>query len=143
MAEEAPITPAPAPWKLKGNVYVASFLNKAGNLPSHAYSPLEANSDYASEAASGKHVGGLAMFQMIRYTDSPVGPYDELIICPGFYEYQTEEDIKGGNAKKRKTQKGPRISRIYVSQKYTCYNGRKSETLLIRLFPFISSFLPH
>lgn len=61
------------------------------------------------------------MLQFIRYTDSPVGPYDEMIVVPGGFEYE-REDEGGRRVKKR----NPRITRIYVSQKDTCYNGRKS-----------------
>jgi hypothetical protein len=56
------------------------------------------------------------MAQIIRYTDSPVGPYDELVLVPGKFEY--EHGGKRSNAK---------VSRIYVSQEKACYNGRKSE----------------
>lgn len=114
--------PVLPPWKLKGTVYIVSFLSKAGELPDHAYSPLEGGSAYSSAAASGEHRGGISQFQVIRYTESPVGPYDELIICPGSYTYEVEEDGK------RKTKKDLRISRIYVSQKYTCWNGRTSSS---------------
>ena len=58
------------------------------------------------------------MVQLIRYSDSPVGPYDELLVTPGKFEYEVEEG--GKRIKKRNT----RITRIYVSQKATCYNGR-------------------
>ncbi|KAI0187794.1 hypothetical protein F4808DRAFT_468389 [Astrocystis sublimbata] len=113
------IEPVPAPWQLKGTVYIVSFLSKAGQLPDHAYSPLERDSPYASPAGSGEHRGGIGQFQVIR-TESPVGAYDELIVCPGSFNYETEEDGR------RKTKKNARISRIYVSQKYTCWNGRKN-----------------
>ncbi|KXJ96056.1 hypothetical protein Micbo1qcDRAFT_158236 [Microdochium bolleyi] len=116
-----PIVPVPAPWKLKGDVYIATFFNKPGNLPEHAYSPLEKASSYADPAVSGAHLGGLSQVQIIRYTDSPVGPYDELIVCPGYYNYQVDDPKNPG---KRLTKKNVRISRIYVSQKYTCWNGR-------------------
>ncbi|KAI0911838.1 hypothetical protein F4823DRAFT_584382 [Ustulina deusta] len=116
--DDTPIVPSPGPWKLKGTMYAVSFFSKAGKLPDHAYSPLERDSAYASPTASGEHRGGISQFQVIRYTESPVGPYDELIVCPGFFNYEVEE---GG---KRKRKKDMRISRIYVSQKYTCWNGR-------------------
>lgn len=119
-----PIVPIPAPWKLKGEVYIATFYNKAGNLPEHTYSPLERDSPYADPAVSGNHLGGLSQVQIIRYTDSPAGPYDELIVCPGYYDYQVDDPKQPG---KRLTRKNVRISRIYVSQKYTCWNGRTSK----------------
>jgi len=117
-----PIVPVPAPWLLKGDVYIATFYNKAGNLPEHSYSPLERDSAYADPASSGAHLGGLSQVQIIRYTQSPVGPYDELIVCPGFFSYQVDDPNHPGG--RRITKKNVRISRIYVSQKYTCWNGR-------------------
>ncbi|KAI0817690.1 hypothetical protein GGR55DRAFT_32578 [Xylaria sp. FL0064] len=118
MDDDAPIVAAPAPWQLKGTVYMVSFFSKRGKLPDHAYSPLERDSAFASPTASGEHQGGVSQLQVIRYTDSPVGPYDELIVCPGFFRYDVEE---GG---KRERRKNARISRIHVSQKHTCWNGR-------------------
>lgn len=117
---DQPIVPVPGPWRLKGTVYIVSYWGKAGNLPDFAYSPLEAASSYANPKLSGQHRGGISQFQIIRYTESPVGPYDELIICPGSFDYKVDEEGK------LKTKKNLRITRIYVSQKYTCWNGRKS-----------------
>lgn len=56
------------------------------------------------------------MVQIIRHTESPVGPYDELVLVPGEFEY--EHSGRKSNLK---------VSRIYVSQEKTCYNGRKSK----------------
>jgi len=113
----------PPPWKLKGTIYLFAFWTtkaQAEDLPSLSYSPLEATSGYGS-AKNGRPLGGLSMVQVIRYTQSPVGPYDEMILVPGFHSYFVESDGKGG------WKKAPRITRIYVSQKYTCWNGRKSK----------------
>lgn len=41
------------------------------------------------------------------------GSYDELVLIPGFF------DLPGS------TKKYSRITRIYVSQKETCYNGQE------------------
>lgn len=117
---DGPIVPVPAPWKLKGTVYTVTFWCKAGQLPEFAYSPLEAASSFANPEVSGQHHGGTSQLQIIRYTESPVGPYDEMIIIPGFFDYRVEED---GNTT---TKKNARVTRIYVSHKYTCWNGRKS-----------------
>ncbi|KAF5009504.1 hypothetical protein FDECE_4293 [Fusarium decemcellulare] len=85
-----------------------------------AYSPLEGNSDYASSSSS-RALGGLSMLQILRYRDSPVGAYDEMILAPGSFEYE-REDQSGRRIKRR----NPKITRIYVSQRDTCYNGRKN-----------------
>jgi hypothetical protein len=56
------------------------------------------------------------MVKIIRYIESPVGPYDELVLVPGEFEY--EHSGKKSNLK---------VSRIYDSQEQTCYDGRESE----------------
>ncbi|CAJ2501259.1 Uu.00g041120.m01.CDS01 [Anthostomella pinea] len=117
--DDKPIVPVPAPWRLKGTVYMVSFWCKAGNLPKQTYSPLERDSPFAAPESSGRHIGGLGQIQIIRYTESPIGPYDELIVCPGAFAYE-----KGDEKVRRTTKKNARITRIYVSQKYTCWNGR-------------------
>lgn len=118
---DKPIIPVAAPWKLKGTIYTVTFWTKAGELPIFAHSPLEAGSSFADPKTSGQHRGGTSQLQIIRYTESPVGPYDEMIILPGFFDYQVEEN---GEVK---TKRNARVTRVYVSQKYTCWNGRKSK----------------
>ncbi|EGY21333.1 uncharacterized protein VDAG_02857 [Verticillium dahliae VdLs.17] len=123
MGDADEYTLVPPPWTLKGTVYLFAFWttrSQAANPPSFAYSPLEASAGYATPEGS-RHLGGLSMIQLIRYTESPVGPYDELILSPGFHEYTVEE--AGRRVKKRNA----RITRIYVSQRQTCWNGRKSQ----------------
>jgi hypothetical protein len=115
---------APPPWELKGTIY--SFLTYATSKDalqlasdkSFLYAPLEEHSSFAD----GKFLGGLGMVQVIRYTDSPVGPYDELLVVPGAFGYRVGESGSGG-----KDKENLRLTRIYVSQKHTCWNGRKSE----------------
>ncbi|KAM0326294.1 hypothetical protein ACHAQA_006892 [Verticillium albo-atrum] len=120
MGNTSEYTLIPPPWTLKGTVYLFAFWTskaQAANPPPFTYSPLEATSAYAAPEGS-RHLGGLSMIQLIRYTQSPVGPYDELILSPGFHEYTVEEN--GKRVKKRNA----RITRIYVSQSHTCWNGR-------------------
>ncbi|KAK5989015.1 hypothetical protein PT974_10513 [Cladobotryum mycophilum] len=107
-----PIPFVPAPWLL--DLRVQGPLHAKGLC----LLPLEAQSSFATSEAS-KPVGGLGMVQILRYKDSPVGPYDELLVVPGNFDW-TREDPSG----KKKTGRNPKISRIYVSQKHTCYNGR-------------------
>ncbi|KAK7551513.1 hypothetical protein IWX49DRAFT_287090 [Phyllosticta citricarpa] len=110
-----PIVQAPAPWTLYGQVYVITLLDLGltGPLPTKAYPPLERSSSEFTDA--GGFIAGLGNIQIIRYTDSPVGPYDELLLVPGFWKYKDAEGEQQENV---------RVSRIYVSQKYTCNNGR-------------------
>ena len=113
-------TKVPGPWKCKIQAYVIAWYSTSKELPSIAYSPLEAKSSFASPE-SGRPVGGLYNFQIVRYLESPVGQYDELLIAPGAFAYPVEADGK------RKEKKNMRITRIYVSQRDTCYNGRYSK----------------
>jgi len=109
-----PSPTVPAPWKLSGEVYWF-FISTPSQLPEGAYAPLEAASFFASEEA-GKFRGGpfgSAVVQVVRYHDSPVGPYDEILYIPGTFETPTG----GANL---------RITRIYVSTDASIYNGRKN-----------------
>lgn len=63
---------------------------------------------------------------IIRYSETPVGPYDEFVIVPGFFDYPRTFDT--GITLTRTNIRG---SRFYVSQKYTNYNGRVSKHSLI------------
>ena len=130
------ITHVPAPWTLKGTVYQFAWWTpraQAEAMPTMAYSPLESSSSFSAPDIS-KPLGGLSVVQIIRYTDSPVGPYDELLVIPGFHEYAIDDEKTG----KRVTKRNARITRIYVSQKYTCWNGRISE-LLLRLIDVLAA----
>jgi hypothetical protein len=125
------IEPVPAPWKLKGTIYVFFFWTGKDAVEQNRdfmYSPLEAGSAYAAPEGS-QPLGGASTVQIIRYTESPVGPYDELILVPGFHEYTVDADGKKGQEPRRIKKRNARITRIYVSQKYTCWNGRKSEAM--------------
>lgn len=119
---DSKIPSVPPPWTLKGDIYAFIFWTPRAQvkdgLPNMAYSPLEGTSSFATDT---KALGGLSMSQIIRYTDSPVGPYDELLFAPGTFGY--ERDDEDG---RRVKEKGVKITRIYVSQRDTCYNGRKS-----------------
>ncbi|KAK8155744.1 hypothetical protein IWX90DRAFT_468000 [Phyllosticta citrichinensis] len=100
-----PIVRVSAPWTLFGQVYVVTLLDLGltGPLPTKAYSPLERTSSDFTDA--GKFIAGLGNIQIIRYTDSPVGPYDEFLLVPGFWMYEDADGERKENAR-------------------TCYNGR-------------------
>lgn len=125
LADEIPSV-AP-PWNLTGDVYFFSWWSSstAGqNLPDHAYSPLESGAEFATSPSS-RPVGGLGMVQILRYRDSPVGPYDEMLVVPGSFDW-----TRDNSAGTPEVGRNPRISRIYVSQKRSCYNGRLSMSSL-------------
>lgn len=130
----ATITPVPGPWTLKGTIY--TFMTYTSSKGARAleenkswlYAPLELGSSFAS----GKMVGGLGMVQVIRYTESPVGPYDEIVVVPGAFE--REQVVAGKNGEKKTVKKSNlKCTRIYVSQERTCWNGRKSEFSRVHL----------
>ncbi len=105
-----------------------SFSKQASSLASEKsflYSPLEASSSFSN----GKFLGGIAMIQLIRYSQSPVGPYDELLIAPGQFEHYVERLGKDGKATLDR-RKNYRITRIYVSNEESCLSGRKSVSTL-------------
>lgn len=95
------------------------------------YSRLEASSPFSNN----KLVGGLGMVQVLRYTETPVGPYDEIVVLPGNLEYEIEIEGRDGKKKVEK-KKNLRVTRTYVSQERTCFNGRKSKTTLLPRPPF-------
>jgi len=82
------------------------------------------------------------MVQVIRYTESPAGPYDELLIVPGKFEYEVEKQKKDGKIKSE-TKSDLRLTRIYVSQKHTCFNGRKNWNIPKHLARFTFTDLPN
>lgn len=126
------IKKAPAPWTCTGQVYSIFFYTRPGHrtqvaeelIPAVAFSPLERESYFAS-AEAGRFCGGLGGFMVIRYTETPVGPYDELLVIPGDYSYYSSSWV-GKEGRQAVERKSPRITRIYVSQRDTLFNGRHS-----------------
>ncbi|KAJ6612707.1 hypothetical protein B0H10DRAFT_2051590 [Mycena sp. CBHHK59/15] len=102
---------APAPWKLKGRSW--AFL--LSPLPDKSSFPAGWATAYQAEAlaGTGEFIGGPGIIQIVSYSESPVGPYDELIYVPGKWKYADGT-------------KGFRITKIYVSTKESTMNGRKN-----------------
>ncbi|KAL1858860.1 hypothetical protein Daus18300_009858 [Diaporthe australafricana] len=133
---------APAPWKCTAEVYAAYFYSSpksktAAEIDTIAYSALEKESHFASPEA-GRFAGGVGSFMLVRYSDSPVGAYDELVIIPGAYTYRVQ-DAKGNWVEK----KNPRVTRTYVSQKHTLFNGRHNWNIPKHLARFDWKDLPN
>ncbi|KAI9677714.1 MAG: hypothetical protein M1829_002486 [Trizodia sp. TS-e1964] len=125
-------TLAPAPWTCKCETYWLPFWSSS-TLPADAYAPLEASSAaFSSPALAGSFHGGLGMMQIVRYSDTPVGPYDELLLLPGAFS------VPGTSPEKKHN----RVTRIYVSQKATTYNGRKNWNIPKHLARFAFSHPP-
>ncbi|KAI4096583.1 MAG: hypothetical protein LQ339_006950 [Xanthoria mediterranea] len=112
-----PIKVVPPPWTCHYEAYVGAFYVSAkSGLPRDiAYESLEASSAKTTEAGVWK--GGMVMIQLLRYSSTPVGPYDEMILLPGNFE------VPAGHGSHT------RITRIYVSQRDTMFNGRKNWNL--------------
>lgn len=101
----------PAPWTCKCETYWL-MLWLPRTLPADVYGTLEGSS--LSDDRSSDARGGLGMVQIVRYSDTPVGAYDELLVMPGQFK------VPGG---KPKGQTALRISRIYVNSRETCFAG--------------------
>ncbi|KAJ7512838.1 hypothetical protein B0H11DRAFT_2213395 [Mycena galericulata] len=102
---------APAPWQLKGRswLFTLSPLRTTNSFPAGWSDAYQAD----ALSSGGEFTGGLGLVQVVSYTESPVGPYDELIYIPGRWKY-----ANGTSAF--------RITRIYVSSRESTMNGRKN-----------------
>jgi hypothetical protein len=110
-----PFPIVPGPWECRSDSYWLLY-HHSGPLPEYAYAPLEASSADFSGPNSGQFKGGWATIQINHYLETPVGPYDEMVLIPG--NFQVPPDREG--------KKGPsniRITRAYVNQKETTFNG--------------------
>lgn len=119
-----PYIDVPAPWTLKGTVYSTFLLPGLGipldgKLPEKAFPPRERQ---FPESIEGNYTGKIGIIQVVHYSESPVGPYDEMFIIPGFFEHE-----KGG-----KVVENLRASRIHVSHKYVTWTSRRSESSRLR-----------
>ncbi|KAN0130720.1 hypothetical protein V8E53_011395, partial [Lactarius tabidus] len=118
------VSPAPPPWSLKTKHYVFFTSVKPGNredpvlqgLPPGSYNPSETLHPAALALLDGspQWKGGLACVILAYHEDSPVGPYDELLVAfNGFSNpYQKGTDW--------------RITNIFVSTRESIWNGRKN-----------------
>jgi hypothetical protein len=91
----------PPPWPLRGDGWVALFRLNA------AYA---ARPGIVRPELRGAWQGGVGAVAWMRYHESPVGPYDELLFIPGLFE------VGGRTAFS--------ISQIYVSSEASVVNGR-------------------
>ncbi len=95
------VQPAPAPWDLRAQAYVLAyrfpkyFVNGAAGVP---------------DALLPHYAGGLGFLMLVRYTETPVGPYDEVLFIPGSFNV---------NGVKRYC-----VTRIYVSSMASVINGQ-------------------
>lgn len=100
---------ATAPWILHGRGLVFPCM-----LPKETAMQYSAYAEDPNELV--KFVGGIGAFILVNYTDSPVGPYKELVFIPGMYQYF--DSVAG----KVKTAHG--ISRIWVDNQKSVTDAR-------------------
>lgn len=123
-ASPSGVTPAPPPWSLKAKLYIFITSPKPVNsedpvlqgLPPGSYNPSETLHPSALALVDGspQWKGGPAVVILVRYEDSPVGPYDELIIAFKGFANPYQKGTSG------------RVTNIYVSTPQSVWNGRKN-----------------
>ncbi|CAF1667920.1 unnamed protein product [Adineta ricciae] len=107
------IKDAPAPWTLTGQV---------AYLLIHGSRAVQDSFNENPDPVISPFRGGLGGLMLVRYTDSPVGPYDELILVPGCYQFGDKTYY--------------RISQIYVSSLDSVINGRRNWNVPKKLATF-------
>lgn len=99
MNEESTIVPAP--WQLKGEGIILMYLS---------FKKLINKADFfLPDSLIPNFSGGLGYVMLVNYTESPVGPYKELLIIPGKFK-----TVHG----KKQT-----ISKIYVDSEASLNSG--------------------
>ncbi|KAI0262232.1 hypothetical protein BC834DRAFT_959000 [Gloeopeniophorella convolvens] len=118
------VSSAPPAWDLKAQLYLFMAPVTPANredpvlqgLPTGSYDPLEQVHPAALAPVNGapQWKGGAANVVLVRYADSPVGPYDELIFIVTGFASPHEKGTAG------------RITAIYVSTDKSVWNGRRN-----------------
>ncbi|KAJ3476529.1 hypothetical protein NLI96_g11098 [Meripilus lineatus] len=84
------------------------------SYPSRSTFPdLEWKSLYTNPNATGEFRGGLSTIVILRYFETPIGAFDELIWFPGKFAVPLDNT------------EATRVGRMYVSNRDAIYNGRK------------------
>ena len=114
---------SPPPWDFKAKLYLFTTLLKPVDredpvlqgLPAGSYNPLETvhPSGLAPVNGAPQWKGGLSYVVIVRYEDSPVGPYDELIAVTDGFANPFEKRATSG-----------RITNIYVDSRKSVWHGR-------------------
>lgn len=102
---------APAPWSLHGDAFLLPIF-KVSSMKQFDVNPLP----------DGKHWGLAGAMLLVRYHDTTVGPYSELIFTPGLYRLGTHI--------------GFHISQIYVDSKKSLEGGRANWAVPKKLATF-------
>jgi hypothetical protein len=96
---------APAPWTLRGRGYICMLRAPAKLLDEESFAP---------DSLQGRRGDSRFCYLMfVDYSDSPVGPYHELLFIPGTYPFEDG-------------QRHLSISRIFVSSLDSVVNGQRN-----------------
>jgi hypothetical protein len=134
---ELPPAVIPAPWVFKTKLYLFAAPLKPVDgedpvlqgLPPGSYNPEETihPSALAPVQGSSQWRGGMSKVVIIRYEDSPIGPYDELIAASDGFVNPFEKGTTG------------RITNIYVNSQESIWHGRKNWSM--SLWPTVLTFM--
>jgi hypothetical protein len=133
----AGVSAAPPPWVLRAKLYLFTRLLSPDKredpvlqgLPPGSYGASEKVHPSALALVDGasQWKGGLSHVVLVRYEDSPVGPYDELIA------------VSDGWANPYEKRTSARITNIYVSSLESVWNGRNNWSTYPSFFFFFCS----
>ncbi|RDX48224.1 hypothetical protein OH76DRAFT_1405139 [Lentinus brumalis] len=111
------VRPTPAPWTVKAEAWW--FITSIGHRPEPgetlpiSYFPSQETQLYKTSTAQEAFRGGRGSVTLLRYTDTPIGPFDELAISPGEFTNPFEQECH-------------RITRAYASSIAAVVNGRSN-----------------
>jgi hypothetical protein len=99
MGPKRPVNHFPPPWKLKGEGIIMVFRFKKDWVEENGF---------LGEYQKGNFKGGLGFVMLVNYSESPVGPYKELLFIPGKFQTKNLQSI----------------TRIFVDSDLSTENGR-------------------
>lgn len=102
---------APPPWNLKGTGIILIYKFSKDWVEKHGMLPSFLKDNFK---------GGLGYLMLVNYTESPVGPYKELLLIPGKFAPKNKQSI----------------SKIYVSSEASTINGRANWGIPKDTLPF-------
>ncbi|WP_419420178.1 hypothetical protein ACNVED_02465 [Legionella sp. D16C41] len=104
MLEQTTSPSAPAPWQLRGQGYIC--LLKASSIHANFKSSIP------EELSNCKKSNAYSLMILVDYTESPVGPYYELLFIPGYFDLNGQQYLS--------------ITRIFVSSMDSVINGQQN-----------------
>lgn len=105
------ISIAPPPWNLKGTGIILIYKFSKNWAENQGLLPRFLKDNFK---------GGLGYLMLVNYTESPVGPYKELLLIPGKFTPKNKQSI----------------SKIYVSSESSTINGRANWGIPKDTLPF-------